>query len=238
MEGVRAKSVFRHKHSQKRSQKRRPHIRKKARHSVIRTYPHKRLYAEHETHFYDLFARMSLERDYSIYKRTLRKMESLPRLTDSKHRFDCVIQSLYCVGLMSYERANERSRQLTEVGLTGIEMTVIIDYLKVILNGVVEFYSLNSPPFDMLIRHDIFHNKEATLLGYQRADRTGHMVVLCKNNNRLIIYDKQVDRKFTIEQFLAHETHIVFYTLFKITLHKQDGLPNILGLPQDMWPLP
>ena len=232
MEGVRVKSVIRHKRSQKRSR-----VFKKTRLSFIRPYPHKRLYkkpiVKDDSNFYDLLTRMSLERDYSIYKRTLGEMGSLPRLSESKNTFDCVIQSLYCVGLISYEYANECTRKLTQGGHLGIEINVIIDFLKSILKGVVELSVFYSPPFDMLIRHDIFHNKESTLLAFQRRDNTAHMVVLCKDKNSLTIYDKQADRVYTIAEFLAHENNIAFYALFKITLHKQNGVRSILGIPED-----
>lgn len=183
----------------------------------------------------DLFRRMNLRRDYSIYEKTLNHMISLERLSMARNQFDCVIQSMYCVGLLEYDRANDLALKIDIEGHRGIVIETIVEFLTENLNGVVSTYEFQEPPFNNFDRLHIFNEGESTLLGYTRRDNTAHMVVLGKYRDKLYIYDKQADRRFRIDAFLLHEPTIIRYTLFKIIL-KQDKPKLFFGMPIEELP--
>ncbi len=184
----------------------------------------------------DFFRRMDLRRDYSIYEKTLNHMMSLERLSDAKNKFDCVIQSMYCVGLLEYDRANALALKIYQEGHKGIVIQTIVDFLTETLNGVVSTSEFREPPFNTFERLNIFNEGEATLFGYTRRNNTAHMVVLGKYRDKLYIYDKQADRRYRIDAFLLREPTIIKYTLFKIILEEEKP-KRVFGIPIEELPL-
>jgi hypothetical protein len=178
-----------------------------------------------------LMAHVSIKRDYSVYRKTLREMRQLARLDGARNEYDCVIYSMYCVGLIQKPLADELAQRIVAENRTFIEEESIVNFLETTLYGTVKSHTYATHPFYWFEQHKILHNGEVMLLAYRRSDHTGHMVVLGKMSGNLYIYDKQIEHVYTIGEFLAAEPTISRFYLFKITLHQPMEPPNLLGIP-------